>query len=123
MKLPKLTEPQRWGLVNGAFAIFVVLGPGFGINGATNIALFFAWLTFILTSVLLNDDLKEKFLENKDFEMSVPVWIDLTFDFCITAIFLWNSFWLTAIAYTIHTLILANFRKEYKKYWEQKENE
>lgn len=124
MELPKLSKPQRWGLINGTFALFVVLGPGFGVAGATNIALFLAWLTFFMSSLFLNKDAKEimlKQLKEKNESFSMVLWADVLFDLSIISVFLWNNFWFTAIAYLIHTIIMFRIRQEIEK--GQKDND
>lgn len=81
------------------FGMFAELHGGTNINGAENLALFMAWLTGILGTVILIGLAAEK--ANKSTNYSevlarsdpsvVPFEVDLVFDICVTLAFVWTG--------------------------------
>lgn len=102
----------KWLLVNSLFAASLWFGLVQGIEGFRNIGLFIAWLT-IVTSVFFFTDAAQKHLREKG--PSVPLLIDWLFDAAITGLFVWHGYWVTAIFYVVHVILLNGARAKAKE--------
>ena len=89
----------QWFLYNGIFAAFLYYGLVVGIEGAANIAYFIAWVSGLASFMVYNDEARETLLDR-----AIPTWLDVSYDLCAVAIFLWYGAIATPIIYFIHIL-------------------
>jgi len=113
----------RWFLANGVFGACIYLGLYHGIDGARNVALFWAWFGFVISIAAMQDavidSLRQKINNN---EWLMPRHIDVIFDLACVCAFVWYGHLFTGIAYLIHIFCLAHAWDEAKKPAENSEN-
>lgn len=102
----------RYIVFNLIFAACIYFGLFEGVEGAKNVVLFVAWLSGIVSLVCLSDTVVEAM---KDQQPSVPRWIDIIYDIFIVAVFVWFAYWLTAIVYMIHIILLQGMWEKIEK--------
>ncbi len=101
----KLGRQIKWAIINAAFGAALYFGIVFGVTGAANVALFYAWLSFVLSWGALSDDLVRKFQAGRS--PTVPVWLDVWVDVAAIIFMVWHGWLWTAIAYASHTILVA----------------
>lgn len=107
--MEKIKKQFNWLFFNGLFLAAIYYGLFEGINGAKNIAIFVAWLTFIISLSMLHDDVVKIIKKNGKY---MPQWVDAIFDICVICSFLWFGYFITAIAYLISVLITHSARSK-----------
>ncbi len=88
---------------NGILAASLYFGFFENVEGAKNIAYFMAWMNFITSLVYLNDEAIKEFVKKKH-SRTMPVFIDVTLDIVVTAVFLWFGAFMTATVYVLHVI-------------------
>jgi len=91
-----------WFLMNGLFAAAVYLAYFQRVEGAERVAVFWAWANAVLSLGYCTDKAKA-LLKTKS--RSVPKWIDISYDLCILAIFVWFGAIATGAAYLFHFIL------------------
>ena len=109
-----------WFLINASFLATLVGGISFGINGLLNIGIFCVWFMFVGSLLFLRDEVIENSTK-KGF--SVPIYVDITFDLIVLLYLVYNSFFITGIAYLIHIIMQSALRSEVDKRLKEKEKE
>jgi len=90
----------KYVIVNGLFGASVYYGFFEGVEGALNIAYFYAWLCSIVSLLATEETVKA--LAEKGKKPSVPKWINAVFDISISCVFVWFGAWVTGLFYMIH---------------------
>jgi len=112
----------RWSLINGIFGVSLYYGLFENVNGALNIALFMAWISAVLGSMILFiESMRKEVIKNflKEDRVLMPGYIDITFDFVVLLTLLWfNYIWLP-IFYACHIIGGFYLRNEYAE-WNNK---
>lgn len=98
-----------WLVVNSIFATAIYFGLYEGVKGAENIAQFIAWLT-IVASFLLTTDVAVTLRVTKGIPFSVPAIVDIIFDISVVTAFVWFGWFWTAAFYSVHIVLLYDFR-------------
>lgn len=93
----------RWAFFNGLFAAALFYGFERGIDGARNVALFWAWFAIVASMFAMSDTVSQPLREKGP---PVPVWIDGVFDAAVISFLAWHGALWTAGFYLMHTLIL-----------------
>lgn len=105
----------RYFVVNGVFAasiyygMFAELFDGVNIAGAENLALFMAWVTGILGSVVAIAFAVEKSKGTQEYSeivarsdpSPIPFWFDLLFDMCVCAALVWTGHYILVLFYIV----------------------
>jgi hypothetical protein len=92
----------KWILLNGVFMAAVYFGFYQDIEGAYNIAMGIAWLSIIVSFMLMGDEAQKRL---KTHGRSMPKSINLSSDTIILFSFAWHGAVFTAIGYFIHMAI------------------
>jgi len=92
----------RWLLINAIFAGTIYMGFVENHQGAYNIAMFFTWLTIVISFFMLSDPVMEKLKENG---RSMPAWINVTCDVGVTIALVWFGAWITGAFYLLSVVI------------------
>jgi len=95
----------RWVLFNGGFSASIYFGAYLEHDGASNVAMFIAWVTIVMSLLLLSDTFIEK-IKEKALKPSVPRWVDVFFDTAVIFSLIYIGWIITGVFYFIH-LILA----------------
>ena len=93
----------RWVISNGLFAVVLYFAYFEKINGAENIALFYAWFTIVFSFAARSDAVIKS---HKYKKRIIPSWLNFCFDAGVTAVFVWFGAWITGIFYFIHIFLL-----------------
>lgn len=94
----------RYIVINAIFATAIYFGLFLGITGAENLALFMAWITGILGTLLLiglaldKDGAMEESLSRSE-PSPVPFWFDFIFDIGVSLAFIWTGHYMLVIFY------------------------
>lgn len=99
----------KWALWNGIFATFLYFGLVRGVSGAENVAVFVVWSLGVISLFSLSDE-AVKTMVKKGF--SVPIYIDIIFDFSVLVCLLWFSYIWAGMAYFIHILMFYGLRNK-----------
>ncbi len=89
---------------NIGFAVCIYYGLYEGVEGAKNIAIFYAWFVFILSLFMFSDTVVEKIKETRP-NPTVPRWFDVTIDIFLLFSIIYAGWVITSIAYVIHMLL------------------
>ena len=84
----------KWFFWNGLFALTTYLGLYENIEGAKNIAVFWAWLISICSLVLFSNKVTKAMIENneKKGQKFVSRSLDISFSSIIIGIFVWFNY-------------------------------
>lgn len=93
----------KWFTINGMFAGLIYAGYVMGIEGAENVALFFAWVNIIFSFFLLHDEVIKKIKEKG---RTVPAWLNATYNIAIATTFTWFGAWITGAFWIVRLLLL-----------------
>jgi hypothetical protein len=95
------------------------MGLAYDVEGALNISLFIAWAISLLSLVFLSEEFQKKVFEEQP-KSAVPAWFDTCFDLVIIGMFVWYGAIFTAIAYSIHLILVIGYRKNREDYFLKK---
>jgi len=95
----------KWTLINGLFVICLYFGYVEGVEGARNVALFYAWFVILTWFFVALVNADEMVLRLKEDGRSAPRFIFIALHLLITACFAWFGAWITAIFYILHVVI------------------
>jgi len=100
----------RYFLFNGIFVACLWLGMVEHIDDFKNVALAIAWFTFamsICSSLVVWNTTTEELSEmpSMSASMSVPPWIDGSFDFAVVLFLMFHGYFVTGAAYTFSSLV------------------
>jgi hypothetical protein len=107
-----------WFLTNSLFLASLVGGISFGIKGLLNIGIFCVWFMFACSLLFLMDEVIKNSAE-KGF--AVPIYVDITFDLIVLLYLVYNSFFITGIAYLVYTIMQSGLRNEVEKRIKERE--
>lgn len=116
--MSKSLKILRWATVNGIFATLTVYGFALDVQGAKNISAFFIYVLLFLSLFSFNKDLQAAAAKRG---FSVPMWLDITFDFAVTSFLLWYGHTWYATLYFIHMIFTAGLRNGVNKLNEQEQ--
>ena len=85
-----------YGVVNGLFALMLLMGTIGGIEGAENVAVFIAWASLIVSFVCLSDEFQA--LLSASGGIVVPAWFHITLYGILLIVMVWNGWFATSIA-------------------------
>lgn len=112
----------RYIIFNGIFAYSIYEGLYNGNNGFENVAVFMGWflsITSFIIILFMQDPVLEK-IERKNLieisQRSVPEWVDVLFDLCITISFVYKEYIALPMFYIIHMLIISAYHSKLKEY-------
>jgi hypothetical protein len=114
-----IKQTVMYFVINGIFAYCTVMGLMYGVEGALNLSLFIAWAISLLSLAFLSDEFQKKVFEEQP-KSPVPAWIDTGFDLFIIGMFVWYGAIFTAIAYSIHLILVLGYRKNREEYFVEK---
>lgn len=98
----------RWAIINGIFAGLLIAGLSYGIEGAKNVGLLLVWMGAAISPFLLSKDAVD--LYNIKKIVVVNRWLDHIFDTLVVAYLVWNSYFISGIAYGLALLFIIVFR-------------
>ncbi len=102
----------KYFLTNGAFIALLYFGFIEEIDGAYNVAMFFAWVTIAVSVISISDSIiKEKAKEG----FLVPAWVDVSLDIGVVIFLAWFGAWFTCIFWVMHIACMLHIREEVKK--------
>lgn len=110
----------KYILVNSAFAACLYFGLYENVEGAENVAVFYAWLMFFCSTMMVTDVGKKSIKDNLSKNgLSVPRALDAIFGIAATCAFVWYGFVWTGLFYLIHAIlthsVLSEILKEIKE--------
>jgi hypothetical protein len=93
-------------LTNALWLASIYLGFIQGMEGAKNIALFYAWVHFVFAMfATFNAEVLTAFVEK---ERPFPQWLSILCDMIAVAAFVWFGAWLTGAAVFIATIFVES---------------
>ena len=98
-----MNKVQFWVLWNALIIVVMYLGLNLGVEGAKNIIMFYAWMSFVLS---LFADQDASLAKLRQYGRVVPAIFNVTVDVVIVAWFIWFGFWMTGIAYLVHLFLV-----------------
>lgn len=130
-------DPKRarglasWVIVNGGYGYLVWLGPINGVEWASNLALFLAWLLFALSLLLAfgaqlirdgqaGDESDRKRLAAMS-GRTMPKVVDRTYDVSVLLALAASGWFVTAAVWTVHILLMDHWHRAGKELREQQE--
>jgi hypothetical protein len=93
----------KWAVTNGLFLAVVYFGIVEGVQGARNVAVFFAWFAFAISLLGLSKEVRSDAFKRGP---SVPLGVSAAVDFVALGIFLWHGWFVTGSAWLIHALLM-----------------
>lgn len=110
-----------WITVNSIFVGCLIAGFFFGYDGLLNIAGFYAWFLSIMVWFLFIPEAQEKLIAKGQRMGSVPSWLNTTVDLFIVALFVYHTYFVIAIFYTIHIFAQSTARDQINAGIDEKE--
>lgn len=104
----------RWAIINGIFAGLLIAGLSYGIEGAKNVGLLLVWMRAAISTFLLSKDAVDLYnsnLYNSKKIVAVNRWLDHIFNILVVAYLVWNSYFISGIAYGLAILFIIVFRE------------
>jgi len=100
----KIKQKIMFVVMNGLFYVALYFGIFEETPGAANIAVFYAWFTFIawlftyFAVTCKNEDLKRKL---SDLERAFPSWVIVGVDIIAVLVMIWDGWIITSTAYIL----------------------
>ncbi len=100
---PTIRARAFWLLTRAIFAACLYLGTAGGIEGAANVAQFFAWLVSIASFSFLSDGIVRKSHQRKP--PTVSLWTYTVFNATVITVMVWYGWIWTASVFALGSLI------------------
>ena len=119
----KIWKILRYIILNALFGGVIYYGFFENVSGARNVALFWGWVvallgTFVWIVILVAREKMAEGIAQASFDNgslgsvgSVPAWIDVVYDICVLAVFVWFGHYILGIFYFLQILGLFEVRK------------
>ena len=95
----------RYVVGNGLFVYLIYLALWQEIQGAQNLLVFIVWFMGVTSLATLSEDVRRKIAEKG---ISVPRWVDVSFDLTVTCVLVWHGWIFSALVYLFNLMLVQN---------------